>query len=102
MRLPADHRRRPAAAATEMALLLPFVALLFVGAVDFCRVYYSSQTVQNCARSGALYASGVCRRDPSTSAARAATDAAAAAGGSLDPPPPAHKVVATTGNSPVT
>jgi Flp pilus assembly protein TadG len=41
----------------ELAILLPLLALLFVIAVDFGRVFYFSVTLQNCARAGALYAS---------------------------------------------
>ena len=44
-------------AAVELAVLLPFLMLLFVLAVDFARVFYCSLTVTNCARAGALYAS---------------------------------------------
>jgi TadE-like protein len=31
--------------------------LIFMGAVDYSRVFYVSVTVANCARNGALYAS---------------------------------------------
>jgi Flp pilus assembly protein TadG len=57
------HRRkrtcaRPrGAAAVEFALLLPFLAFLFVIAVDWARIFYYSITVTNCARNGALYMS---------------------------------------------
>src|SRR5438270_11392137 len=57
---PARNRvreRRRAAAIVELALLLPFLALLFAAAADFGRVFYYYVTVTNCARSGALYAS---------------------------------------------
>ena len=37
--------------------MLPLIALLFVIAVDFGRVFYVSLTLQNCARAGAIYAS---------------------------------------------
>ena len=50
-------RRRSAAAAAELALLLPFLCLLFVGTVDYARVYYFGVTLENCARNGAYYAS---------------------------------------------
>jgi Flp pilus assembly protein TadG len=40
-----------------MAVLLPFLALMFVIAVDFARVFYYSLTIENAARNGALYAS---------------------------------------------
>jgi Flp pilus assembly protein TadG len=48
--------RRRGIAAVELALLLPFLAFLFVIAVDFSRVFFYSVTVTNCARNGAVYA----------------------------------------------
>src|SRR5947199_5967559 len=49
--------RRSATAVVELAVLLPFLILLFLVAVDFARVFYFSLTLTNCARAGALYAS---------------------------------------------
>lgn len=46
---------RRAAATAELAILLPFLGLLFVGASDYSRIFYYSITVENCARNGALY-----------------------------------------------
>jgi Flp pilus assembly protein TadG len=43
-------------AAVELAILLPFLAFMFVIAVDWSRIFYYSITVTNCARNGALYA----------------------------------------------
>jgi Flp pilus assembly protein TadG len=56
------HRRarcssRPGTAAVELAVVLPFLAFMFVIAVDWSRIFYFSQVVENCARQGALYAS---------------------------------------------
>src|SRR4051812_16370068 len=48
---------RPGAAALELALLLPFLAFLFVIAIDWSRVFYYSLVVDNCARNGAVYSS---------------------------------------------
>jgi len=48
---------RRGAAAVELALLLPLLAVLFGMGVDFARVFYFSQIVENGARNGALYAS---------------------------------------------
>ena len=48
--------RRDGVAATELAVLLPFLAFLFVVAVDWARLFYFSVTVANCARNGAAYA----------------------------------------------
>jgi Flp pilus assembly protein TadG len=50
----ASNRRRGATVA-ELAILLPFLVLLFVAVVDFARVFYFSMTITNCARNGALY-----------------------------------------------
>jgi Flp pilus assembly protein TadG len=55
------HRRarctsRPGTAAVELAILLPFLAFMFVIAVDWARIFYFSQVMENCARQGALYA----------------------------------------------
>lgn len=50
-------KRRPGAAALELALLLPLLCFLFVIAVDYARVFYFTMTVTNCARSGAIYGS---------------------------------------------
>jgi Flp pilus assembly protein TadG len=52
------EKHRPAAAAVELALLLPFLSFLLVIAVDWARVFYYSLTLENCARQGALYGSG--------------------------------------------
>src|SRR5437764_14318987 len=54
----ADGVRRRGALAAELAILLPFVSIMFLIALDFCRLFYCSQTVQNCAECAALYASG--------------------------------------------
>jgi Flp pilus assembly protein TadG len=82
------HRRaaRRGAAAAELALLLGFLAFLFVVAVDYCRVFACAQAVQNCALAGALAASGTAYRPAGVSAADAAQAAALAEGVSLNPP----------------
>src|SRR5581483_11838683 len=52
------HRApRRGVAATELAILLPFLAAVFVIAVDWSRVFYYGIVLDNCARNGALYAS---------------------------------------------
>jgi Flp pilus assembly protein TadG len=53
---PRDRRRR-GAAAVELAILLAPLTLLVLVAIDFARVYFSTMTLLNCARNGALYAS---------------------------------------------
>ncbi len=49
--------RRRAAAAVEFVIIMPVVILVFVFAMDFCRVFYYQTTLINCARSGAIYES---------------------------------------------
>jgi Flp pilus assembly protein TadG len=48
---------RRGAAAVELAFVLPFLAFMFVIAVDWARIFYYSIAVTNCARNGALYMS---------------------------------------------
>jgi Flp pilus assembly protein TadG len=77
--------RRTGTAAAELALLAPFLALLFIGAVDYGRIFYYSITLENCARNGALYAS-----DPVASAESSYTSltkAAVADAPNLSPAP---------------
>jgi Flp pilus assembly protein TadG len=50
-------RGRRGAAMVELTLLLPFLLFLFVIAVDWGRIFYCSQIVENCARNGAIYSS---------------------------------------------
>lgn len=50
------HKQRRGAAAVEFAFLLPFIIFLFAISVDFARVFFFSQTIENCARNGAIYA----------------------------------------------
>lgn len=53
--MPRKNRTRRASAAVEFAVLAPFLAFLFVIAIDWSRVFYYSIIVNNCARNGALY-----------------------------------------------
>jgi Flp pilus assembly protein TadG len=85
MRKACAARRRTGVAALELALLAPFLAFLFVAAVDYGRVFYYSVTLENCARAGALYAS-----DPTNAAFSRYTsvsDAARADATNLSPAP---------------
>jgi Flp pilus assembly protein TadG len=92
-------RRRQGVAAAEMAILLPFLALLFGAALDFCRIFYTSQTIANCAHSAALYASGAASmRTDLASPAAAAQDAALAEGVSLNPPLQPANITTTLSN----
>src|SRR5689334_16432508 len=49
-------KRRPAAAALELALVLPILIFLALWCVDYGRYAYYSIAVQNAARAGAEYA----------------------------------------------
>ena len=100
MRMPIGKNRiRRGVAAAELAILLPFLVLMFGVAVDFCRVFYASQTVQNCAYAGALYASRAVSPRPDTStSSQAAQDAALAEGVSLNPALSAANISTTLSN----
>jgi Flp pilus assembly protein TadG len=80
-----DRGSRRAAAAAELALLLPVLTFLLVATIDLGRVFYAYTTITNCARNGALYAC-----DPSTqsqSPYASVTAAAQADAGNLSPLP---------------
>lgn len=49
--------RRSAAAALELAILLPFLCLILMLTMDFGRVFYDAVIIAGCARNGALYGS---------------------------------------------
>ena len=74
---------RRAVAALELAILLPFLAFLFVICLDFGRLFYHSLTIANCARNGALWASDPVTRSQSPYAT--VQDAALADASSLRP-----------------
>jgi Flp pilus assembly protein TadG len=86
------RKRRRGAAACELAILLPFLALMFAIAADYCRIFFSSQTLEGCAHAGALYASGAAKCRPGVTPADAAKQAAVAEGVSLSPPLQAENV----------
>src|SRR5437588_2668745 len=95
------HRNsRRGVAAVELAVLLPFLAFIFLVAVDFGRVFYVSLTLANCARNGAYYA-GSFDNYPgwqgSGSAIASIQDAAVADGTTLNPPLAASNVTVTPG-----
>jgi Flp pilus assembly protein TadG len=79
------NRERKAAAAVELAVLLPFLVYLFVIAVDFGRIFYFSQVIENCARRGALYASDP--KAPASNLYSSVQQAALADATSLNPQP---------------
>ncbi len=91
MRTRANQVRR-GAAAVELAALLPFIAFLFVVAIDFARVFYYAQIIENCARNGAVYGSNLTTAQSPYSSLQQAALAEAA---NLTPQP---TVTSTTGN----
>jgi hypothetical protein len=52
---PSVRGAREGIAATELAVLLPFLTFIFVIAINFSRVFYYFLTIENCALSGAEY-----------------------------------------------
>jgi Flp pilus assembly protein TadG len=92
------RNRRRGAALAEMAVLLPLVASMFLVAVDFCRVFNCTQTVQGCAEAACLYASGNAQADSNVSVQTAAYQAALAEGTMLNPPLATGDVSVTIAN----
>jgi Flp pilus assembly protein TadG len=82
---PPSGNARRGAAASEFALVLPFLALLLLLAVDFTRIFYYSLTLADCARKGALYAADPVRM--SESPYQSTQDAALADVSTWSPPP---------------
>lgn len=76
---------RGGAAAVELGVMLPLLAFVLIITVDFARVFYFSQIVTNCARSGAIYGSDpvAAAQSPYTSIQQAAL----ATAGNLSPQP---------------
>jgi Flp pilus assembly protein TadG len=94
---PRGQPRRSGIAAAELAILLPFLSITLLATIDFCRIYYYTQTLQNCATAAAFYASGTAQADPTTTTTvQAAQQAAVAEGTTLQPPLVAANVNVTT------
>jgi Flp pilus assembly protein TadG len=89
---------RDGAAAAELAIVLPMLAVVFLFAVDFCRAYYYTQVIESAAYQGAIYASGTAQPTQCSSATDAAVQAAVREGASLQPPLTADNVNVTTNN----
>lgn len=53
----ASRKAEEGGALVELVLVLPVLLLVFVGAIDFARVFYVSQDLNNAARAGAQYGS---------------------------------------------
>ena len=77
--------RRSGSSAVELAITLPLLTFVFAIGVDFTRIFYYSQIVENSARNGAIYAS-----DPKAPAANlysSISQAALADAADLSPAP---------------
>jgi Flp pilus assembly protein TadG len=61
------HTARRGAQAVEFAILLPFLAFMFVIVIDWARIFYYSIAVTNCARNGAMYMAQQQSARPTTS-----------------------------------
>jgi Flp pilus assembly protein TadG len=83
----------------EFAILLPFIMFVFLVGGDWCRVFYAAHTVQDCARSGALGASGMAYQEHNLTVAervsRGKTEALKDAA-NLNPPLQASDIAITT------
>ncbi|MEK7214076.1 MAG: TadE/TadG family type IV pilus assembly protein [Chloroflexota bacterium] len=80
----------------EFAIVMPLFAFILVAGLDFGRIFYYSQVIQNCARNGALYES-----DPVSALRSKYTDykqAALADAGDLNPALTAAQVTLVTGS----
>jgi Flp pilus assembly protein TadG len=86
------RRRRRGAAAVELAVLLPFLAFCFIVGIDFSRVFYFVQAVQNAAESGALYA---CQDATTAANSDQISTAAKADATNLSPPPTVTSALGT-------
>jgi Flp pilus assembly protein TadG len=58
---------RKGAQVAELAILLPFLAFMFVIVIDWARIFFYSITVTNCARNGAFYMA--CQQSATTTTA---------------------------------
>jgi Flp pilus assembly protein TadG len=58
---------RKGAQVAEFAVLLPFLAFMFVIVIDWARIFYYSIAVTNCARNGAMYYARQQSAKPTTS-----------------------------------
>ena len=77
---------RNASAAAELAIILPFLTLMFTAAVDFGRAFYVRRPWKRARYAEALYASGAAQTTVAEGQTKAAQNAACASGTTLSPP----------------
>jgi Flp pilus assembly protein TadG len=87
---------RRGAAVAELALLLPFLALMFAATLDYTRVFFAASIVQEAARCGALYGSASTSNSTNTSGIQTAAQAGAS---DLSPLPSVSSSTGTDANS---
>jgi Flp pilus assembly protein TadG len=88
LEIPARRCARRGVEAVELAFVAPFLALLFVITVDFARVFYYQQTINDCSRNAALFGANL-RSYQETGWVSSYTDATSVAladGAALNPP----------------
>jgi Flp pilus assembly protein TadG len=95
-RVGGSRAARGGAAAVEMAIIVPFLAFMCAVALDYCRIYHTTQVVNNAARCGALYASNTALAGSGLTPLQAAQQAALAEAVSLQPPLQASDVTVST------
>ena len=96
-----NRTRRRGAAIVEFAVLLPFLLFLCLIAVDWARMLYFTQCINDCARSGALWASD--QEVQQQSRYTNVTDAALAESPGLQPTPTVTQTFTTDGKgNPIT
>jgi Flp pilus assembly protein TadG len=85
--------------AVELAVMAPFLALVFVITVDFARVFYYQQTINDCARNGALFGANLHSYQETgwVNPYQDATSVALADGAALNPPLDSSQVSVTNG-----
>ena len=90
---------RRGAVAVEVGLLAPFLVLLFGIAVDFARVFYYQQVLNDCARNGCHYSANLRSYQETgwVSPYNDVTDATVAEGSSLNPPLDSSQVSVASG-----
>jgi Flp pilus assembly protein TadG len=95
----ADSKRRGGIAAVELAVVLPFLALIFVITVDFARVFQYQLTIENCARNGALFGANLRSYQESgwVNSYNDITNATLADGTTLNPPLTSNQVTVKYG-----
>jgi Flp pilus assembly protein TadG len=80
-------------------MVAPFLAFVFVATVDYARVFYYQQILDNCARNGALYGSNLKSYQETgwVNPYNSTVNATLADGATLNPPLTSDQVTVATG-----